>query len=60
MSKDSKVEQAKRGSRHLRGSIAETLRADVAHFEGDDVTLLKFHGTYQQSAWLFGLTVGWK
>ncbi len=48
MSKDSKVEQAKRGSRHLRGSIAETLRADVAHFEGDDVTLLKFHGTYQQ------------
>ncbi len=48
MSKDSKVEQAKRGSRHLRGTIAETLRADVAHFEGDDVTLLKFHGTYQQ------------
>ena len=48
MSKDSKVEEAKRGSRHLRGTIAEALRADVAHFEGDDVTLLKFHGTYQQ------------
>ena len=48
MSKDSKFEEAKRGSRHLRGTIAEALRADVAHFEGDDVTLLKFHGTYQQ------------
>jgi sulfite reductase beta subunit-like hemoprotein len=48
MSKDSKVEQAKRQSRHLRGTIAEALRTDVTHFEGDDVTLLKFHGTYQQ------------
>ena len=48
MSKDSKVEAAKRQSRHLRGSIAETLRTDVGHFDGDDVTLLKFHGTYQQ------------
>jgi sulfite reductase beta subunit-like hemoprotein len=48
MSKDSKVEHAKRQSRHLRGTIADTLRGEAAHFEGDDVTLLKFHGTYQQ------------
>jgi sulfite reductase (ferredoxin) len=48
MSKDSKVEAAKRQSRHLRGGIAESLGAGGSHFEGDDVTLLKFHGTYQQ------------
>jgi sulfite reductase (ferredoxin) len=48
MSKESKVEAAKRQSRHLRGGIAETLQTDVGHFDGDDVTLLKFHGTYQQ------------
>ena len=48
MSKESKVEAAKRQSRHLRGSIVEKLQTDVGHFEGDDVTLLKFHGTYQQ------------
>jgi sulfite reductase (ferredoxin) len=44
----SKVEQAKRQGRHLRGSIAETLASDVSHFGQDDVQLLKFHGTYQQ------------
>ena len=38
----------KREGRHLRGTISETLAADVTHFGGDDVTLLKFHGTYQQ------------
>ena len=48
MPKESKVEAAKRQSQHLRGSIADALRTDVGHFEGDDVTLLKFHGTYQQ------------
>jgi sulfite reductase beta subunit-like hemoprotein len=48
MSKESKVEAAKRQGGHLRGSIAETLRAEVSHFDGDDLTLLKFHGTYQQ------------
>jgi sulfite reductase beta subunit-like hemoprotein len=48
MSKESKVEQAKRDGRHLRGTIAETLRSDGGQFTGDDVTLLKFHGTYQQ------------
>jgi sulfite reductase beta subunit-like hemoprotein len=48
MRNESKVEQAKRAGRHLRGSIAESLRSDATHFGGDDVTLLKFHGTYQQ------------
>ncbi len=48
MPKESKVEQTKRDGHHLRGTIAETLRADASHFGGDDATLLKFHGTYQQ------------
>jgi sulfite reductase beta subunit-like hemoprotein len=48
MSKESKVEAAKREGRHLRGTIAEQLRGGGSHFDGDDVTLLKFHGTYQQ------------
>ncbi len=48
MPKESKVEQAKRQGRHLRGTISETLVAEVTHFTGDDLTLLKFHGTYQQ------------
>jgi sulfite reductase beta subunit-like hemoprotein len=48
MPKESKVEQAKREGRHLRGTISETLATDVTHFAGDDLTLLKFHGTYQQ------------
>ena len=48
MSKESKVESAKRQGRHLRGTIAEQLDDGGSHFEGDDVTLLKFHGTYQQ------------
>jgi sulfite reductase (ferredoxin) len=47
-SKESKVEIAKRAGRHLRGSIGEQLDADTTHFSGDDLTLLKFHGTYQQ------------
>jgi sulfite reductase (ferredoxin) len=48
MPKESKVEQTKRDGHHLRGTIAETLRTDASHFAGDDATLLKFHGTYQQ------------
>ncbi len=48
MPKESKVEIAKRAGRHLRGTISETLGAHVSHFGGDDLTLLKFHGTYQQ------------
>ena len=45
---ESKVEVAKRRGRHLRGTIAETLASDASHFGTDDVSLLKFHGTYQQ------------
>lgn len=45
---ESKVEVAKRNSRHLRGTIAETLSSNATHFGDDDASLLKFHGTYQQ------------
>ncbi|MEK6676287.1 MAG: NADPH-dependent assimilatory sulfite reductase hemoprotein subunit [Planctomycetota bacterium] len=45
---ESKVEGVKRASRHLRGTIAETLAADSTHFHESDEVLLKFHGTYQQ------------
>ena len=45
---ESKVEVAKREGRQLRGTIAETLAGGATHFGGDDATLLKFHGTYQQ------------
>jgi|CXWL01.1.fsa_nt_gi sulfite reductase beta subunit-like hemoprotein len=44
----SKVEHAKRDSRGLRGSLAETLAADASSFSGEDPTLLKFHGIYEQ------------
>jgi sulfite reductase beta subunit-like hemoprotein len=47
---ESRVEVAKRNSRHLRGSIAETLASGATHFEHDDIQLLKFHGTYQQDS----------
>jgi sulfite reductase (ferredoxin) len=46
--KESKVEVAKRQGRHLRGGIEETLASEATHFAEDDVSLLKFHGTYQQ------------
>jgi sulfite reductase beta subunit-like hemoprotein len=45
---ESKAEATKRDSRHLRGTIAETLASAATHFEGGDKGLLKFHGTYQQ------------
>jgi ferredoxin-sulfite reductase len=45
---ESKVEVAKRHGRYLRGTIAETLASDRTHFSGDDTSLLKFHGSYQQ------------
>ena len=48
MSKESKVEAAKRDGQHLRGSIAEQLHDGGSHFEGDDVTLLKFHGVLKR------------
>jgi sulfite reductase (ferredoxin) len=47
---ESKVEVAKRGGRHLRGTIAETLASEATHFGHDDIHLLKFHGTYQQDS----------
>ena len=47
-SKVTKVEVAKAESRHLRGTIAETLAGDAASFDHDDLQLLKFHGIYQQ------------
>ncbi len=50
MKPESKVEVAKRNSRRLRGTIAETLASDATHFEHDDIQLLKFHGTYQQDS----------
>ena len=42
------VDAAKRPGHHLRGTIAEQIGAGGSHFGGDDVTLRKFHGTYQQ------------
>lgn len=45
---ESKVEAAKRHSRHLRGAIAETLNGEASHFSETDEVLLKFHGSYQQ------------
>lgn len=44
----SKVEIAKLQSKHLRGTINETLESDATCFGHDDLQLLKFHGTYQQ------------
>ncbi len=41
-------EKNKLNSRHLRGTIAETLKSTVSHFTSDEGALLKFHGTYQQ------------
>ncbi|MEK6797503.1 MAG: NADPH-dependent assimilatory sulfite reductase hemoprotein subunit [Planctomycetota bacterium] len=45
---ESKVEAAKRNSRNLRGTIAETLASNATHFTKEDEGLLKFHGSYQQ------------
>jgi sulfite reductase (NADPH) hemoprotein beta-component len=49
MSNDSPVEDIKRASRHLRGTLAESLADPVTGGlrEGDQA-LLKFHGSYQQ------------
>lgn len=46
--KKSKVEAIKEGSRHLRGTISETLAGGESHFSEADYQLLKFHGIYQQ------------
>jgi sulfite reductase (ferredoxin) len=45
---ESKVEAAKKASKHLRGTIAQVLAADDPAFEHDDIQALKFHGVYQQ------------
>jgi len=45
---DSKAELNKKGSRHLRGTIAESLASDASYFNDGDKGLLKFHGTYEQ------------
>ncbi len=42
------VEEIKRDSRGLRGHIADALQVGGTHFDEENATLLKFHGTYQQ------------
>jgi len=44
----SPIEILKEGSKHLRGTIKETLESDATHFSEDEYQLLKFHGVYQQ------------
>jgi len=44
----SKVEQVKRSSNHLRGTLADELLTDAPAFSEESVQLLKFHGVYQQ------------
>src|SRR5437660_3758757 len=46
--KRSAVELVKENSCHLRGSLADELAQDTAHFNDDNKQLLKFHGSYQQ------------
>ncbi len=46
--KPTPIETQKENSRYLRGTIKETLAAEVTHFSGDEGNLLKTHGTYQQ------------
>ncbi len=42
------VEEIKRASGHLRGTLAAELATDADAFEHDSVVVLKFHGIYQQ------------
>ena len=44
----SEVEHIKRGSRGLRGTIAEELQQETSHFSDEARQLLKFHGSYEQ------------
>ncbi|MGH8182545.1 MAG: NADPH-dependent assimilatory sulfite reductase hemoprotein subunit [Rhodanobacteraceae bacterium] len=49
MSEPSDLERIKRGSRHLRGTLRESLADPITGaLHADDVQLLKFHGAYQQ------------
>ncbi|MBX6395167.1 MAG: NADPH-dependent assimilatory sulfite reductase hemoprotein subunit [Alicyclobacillaceae bacterium] len=47
-SRPSKVEEIKRNSRYLRGTIAEELKEDSTKFSEENEQILKFHGIYQQ------------
>lgn len=42
------VEEIKRGSRGLRGTLAEELARGGTHFSEENAVVLKFHGSYQQ------------
>jgi sulfite reductase (NADPH) hemoprotein beta-component len=45
----SHVEKIKRESRHLRGTLVESLQEPITgSIREDDTVLIKFHGTYQQ------------
>jgi sulfite reductase (ferredoxin) len=46
--KRSGVEVLKEQSRHLRGTVSETLNSEAPKFSEDEYQLLKFHGVYQQ------------
>ena len=46
--KRSKQELIKESSQFLRGTIMDELSCNTDKFSADDVSLLKFHGTYQQ------------
>lgn len=46
--KRSKQERVKESSQFLRGTILDELSTETDKFPADDVSLLKFHGTYQQ------------
>src|SRR5947209_4556339 len=46
--KRSAVEVIKESSQHLRGTLADELAQDTAHFSEQSKQLLKFHGSYQQ------------
>ncbi len=48
MSSGSAVEDVKASSNHLAGRIASDLASDSDDFGGESVSLLKFHGIYQQ------------
>ncbi len=48
MSGGAQVEAVKAGSRHLRGDLATELDDGADHFSAEGVTVLKFHGIYQQ------------
>ncbi|HWJ06671.1 MAG TPA: assimilatory sulfite reductase (NADPH) hemoprotein subunit [Steroidobacteraceae bacterium] len=49
MAELSHVEKIKRESRHLRGTLVESLQDDLTGaIREDDTVLIKFHGTYQQ------------